>query len=120
MEQRRLAKEKAEAESSEEDEAENAPHDKSAPKAALPISNKAFGKARGKRGKAAALAAFKGKGKSVKPPPRKNLRKEQALAVHAKRGTLPIRRNRPKNWRQLRPDKPPPPRKSKAEEVGND
>jgi hypothetical protein len=115
-EQRRLAKEKAEAESSEDEGADDAPHDKSAPKAALPISNKAFGKARGKRGKAAALTAARGKGKSAKPPPRKNLRKQQALAVHSKKGTLPVRRNRPKNWKQLRPDKPPPPKKSKVEE----
>ena len=113
-EQRRIEKEKANADSSDEEEA---PHDKSAPKTPLPISNKAFGKRKGKLGRNPANSGAK---KPHKPPPRRNLRKEQALAAHSKAGTLPVRRNRPKNWRQLRPDKPPPPKRREAEiEEGN-
>ena len=83
-EQRRIEKEKANADSSDEEEA---PHDKSAPKTPLPISNKAFGKRKGKLGRNPANSGAK---KPHKPPPRRNLRKEQALAAHSKAGTLPV------------------------------
>merc|ERR1711871_1549392 len=96
------------------DEEDYNPHDKSAPTTALPMSNKAFGERRGKLGRTVTNSSSGAK-KPAKLPARRNLRKEQALAAHSKAGTLPVRRNRPKNWRRLRPDKPPPPKKANIE-----
>jgi hypothetical protein len=54
--------------------------------------------------------------KKTRPPP-KNSRKDMALSAHTSDGTgAPVRRNRPKNWRKLRPDKPPPKKKKEGEE----
>ena len=58
-----------------------------------------------------------GGGGGAKPrPPPKNSRKEMALTAHLADGSGgPVRRNRPKNWRKMRPDKPPPKRKTEEE-----
>jgi len=57
-----------------------------------------------------------GKNSSKPKPPPKMSRKEMALQAHASDGSGgPVRRNRPKNWRHLRPDKPKPPPKTKIE-----
>ena len=97
-EQRKSAKEKALAQSSSEEEEDQL---KQAPTADPPISKRVFGKSKG-QGRANVR-------KKPKKPPPKNLRRAQALSTASKAGSLPVRRNRPKNWRQLRPSKPPPP-----------
>ena len=45
-----------------------------------------------------------------KPKLPSNSRKEMALSAHKVDSAIPVRRNRPKNWKMLRPDKPRPPK----------
>ncbi len=79
-------------------------HDKSPPEQAPPMSPSRLGGGSTGGGKKSGPAPPSG------APPKRNTRKERALAAaSAGRSNVPIRRNRPKNWRQLRP----PPRKPK-------
>jgi hypothetical protein len=85
------------------------PSVKGPPSAAPPPVRKAFEmRKKGKKGESK---------KPVKPP--KNSRKDMAMAAHSVDSNVAVRRNRPKNWRKLRPDKPRPVKKivKVAEEV---
>ena len=69
---------------------------------AFKLSKESKGKGKGK-GK-------DGKSDTKKPKPPSNSRKEMALSAHKVDSAIPVRRNRPKNWKMLRPDKPRPPK----------
>lgn len=80
--------------------------EKGPPKEAPPVT-KAFqlsaaGKKQGKKS-----------AKNAKPKPPSSSRKAMALAANTVDSAVPVRRNRPKNWKMLRPNKPKPPPKVK-------